>query len=153
MKTREQIFERLQKRPKSTFTLDALGEYVIVELATARFGAPAAWPYDLAGVQNRPLTEGSLTTDLAWMVQLGAKAAVGHDAIRASYGIDKLRALLWALDHQLGAWAADDANYPNYGVPIFRKIAQTFNLQLPAEFATWKDREKCAPDCARGCGL
>ena len=153
MKTRDQILERLQKKPPSTFTLDALGEYVIEELATVRFGPPAAWPYDLFGMQNRALTEGALTTDLALMVNAGAAAAVVHDAIRASYAIDKLRALLWALDHQLAVWTADDANYPNYGVPIFRKIAQTFNLQLPAEFATWKDREKCAPDCARGCGL
>ena len=157
MKPRAVIMESLRAWPKdATFTLDALGEFMIEELAAVRFGPKNTWPADLWDIRNRELSDATLIAALAEYTEEGFSAAIAHDARRATIAIHAVRACLWALDHPLATWAADDANYPNFGLPILRRVAESGCLQLSAEvqsaLTTWKDGEKCRPDCDKGCG-
>ena len=159
MKPRAVIMESLRAWPKdATFTLDALGEFMIEELAAVRFGPKDKWPVDLWDIHNRELSDATLIAALTEYTEEGFAAAIAHDARRATVAISAMRACLWVLDHPLAAWAADDANYPNFGLPILRRVAASVcpQRQLPAEvqsaLTTWKDGEKCRPDCDKGCG-
>lgn len=79
--------------------------------------------------------------------------AIDHRGISTSGSVAKMAAWLWILDdEELRAFALDDANYRNYGVPVLRRISEKYSFEIPEEAKSWKDGEPCRQDCDEGCG-
>jgi len=65
-----------------------------------------------------------------------------HRGLSADRTILKMKAWLWLLgDDELEAFAADYANYPQYGAPILKAICEKYDFPIP-EDVTWCERCK-----------
>jgi len=82
----------------------------------------------------------------------GCTKAGNHRGISAGIAISKIAEVLWMLgDNEMQAFAEDDRNYENYGVPILKKVAGRYGFELPKNIAEWEDGKPCHPGCEEGC--
>jgi hypothetical protein len=81
--------------------------------------------------------------------------ATDHRGLSANRSVNHFTAWLFLLgDDGLVAFAEDDGNYKNYGMPILKAICDKYQFAFPADdgalnMATGK---KCHDDCEEGCG-
>lgn len=119
--------------------------------------ALAGWVPDLYKDDHRAecpaLTEENVRKELKERVEFGFYKSHNHRGISASAVIEQVTALLWILgDEELRAFATDDANYRNYGVPVLKRVAAKYGITIPPEIEAWPDGKGCRPGCDEGCG-
>lgn len=103
--------------------------------------------------KDYPLTEEFVRSKAIDYLAFAFEKAVDHRGISASRSVIKMREYAWLLGmDDVVAFADDDSNYANYGVPILKRMAMALGVELPPEIAAWKDGEPCRPDCNEGCG-
>lgn len=81
--------------------------------------------------------------------------ALGHRGISSGRSIDHFRSWLWLIrDHDLLAFADNDRNYPQYGVPILYAICKEYGFSIPNDPSVdrMKEGESCVVGCDMGCG-
>lgn len=77
-----------------------------------------------------------------------------HAHIFGEKSIERVRVWLWFLgDDDLIKFAKNDNNYPLYGAPIFAKICEKYNFNIPdsEEIQNMVNGKPCNPDCTEGC--
>lgn len=101
------------------------------------------------------LTEAAVKKSLATYLEFAFGKALDHRGISAERSIEKLSCWLWVLgDEELYNFAQNDENYPNYGMPILKRIAEKYELPIP-EHSMVKRMAKglpCVEGCTQGCG-
>jgi hypothetical protein len=71
-----------------------------------------------------PITEAAVLDVMYDYLKFAWDKALNHRGLSASRSIQKIRAWLWLLgDEALEAYARDDANYAQYGVPILWRVS------------------------------
>jgi len=102
-----------------------------------------------------PLTEELVLDAMKDYLPFAWEKALNHRGLSASRSVQKFRAWLWLLgDEEMEAFARDDANYAQYGVPILHKISTHFWVTLIPDHPR-VDRMRvglvCEPGCVQGC--
>ncbi len=144
MRTLEQVRERFDKSLTEdtflNFRIEVLGAYLADKLEDP--------------TKVLPLTEEAVKAELLDYLDFAFGKAINHRGISASRSIQKLSTWAWILDlDDLVAFAEDDKNYPQYGVPILKKFAEHFEIEMPEAILDWPDGKPCVPNCDEGCGL
>lgn len=148
MKTIEQIRERYNdedRKAKAIFDFgsEVLGQYL-----------PEYWKEEAREemLKERPLEEEAVRAKAIDYLHFAFDKALDHRGLSASRSVLKMREYAWILDlDEAVAFADDDANYPNYGVPVLKKMAQALGVEMPESIAAWPDGESCTPHCHEGC--
>jgi len=142
MRTKEEIRERvgvMQATDPFGFGTADLRVYLPEELVE---GATA----------DEPPTPEQMRTEIAKYLPFAFGKALDHRGLSASRSVQHLRAWLWLGGYDgLLRFAEDEANYPNYGVPILKRVATELGLPVPDDIRDWPDGGPCDPDCAWGC--
>lgn len=98
------------------------------------------------------LTEESVLAEAKEYLDFAFEKASGHRGLSASRSVIKLREWMWILGYDdVVEFADDPKNYPYYGVPILKRVAQTLGVEIPEEIARWEDGSPCSPHCDMGC--
>lgn len=115
---------------------------------------PEGWqPGHEHETENHPLTEEYVRTQAVNYLQFAFGKALDHRGISASRSVMKMREYAWLLGlDEAVAFADDDKNYPNYGVPVLKHMARALGVPLPPEIEKWEDGAMCNPHCEEGCG-
>jgi len=149
MKTIEQIRERYnnEDRRRSVFIDfggEVLGQYL-----------PEYWKDEAREemLKAPPLEEAAVREEAMNYLRFAFDKALDHRGISASRSVLKMREYAWILDlDEAAAFADDGANYPKYGVPVLKKMAQVLGVEMPEAIAVWPDGLSCTPGCQEGCG-
>jgi hypothetical protein len=100
-----------------------------------------------------PLTEEFVKKEAIEYLHFAFGKALDHRGISASRSVQKMREYAWLLCmDEAVAFADNDSNYPNYGVPVLKHMARAFGVELPEDIAKWEDGAACTPGCEEGCG-
>lgn len=106
-----------------------------------------------SNADKHPLTDEFVRSEAVSYLHFAFGKAIDHRGISASRSVQKMREYAWLLGlDDAVAFADDDANYPNYGVPVLKHMAAALGVELPDEIAAWPDGEPCRPGCDEGCG-
>jgi len=96
-------------------------------------------------------TDDAVKKQIAEYMDFAVEKAVDHRGISAGRSVSHYRAWLWLIgDDELVAFCNDD-NYPNYGAPILKRIAEKYGINIPenAVFDAMALGQRCAL-CDRG---
>jgi hypothetical protein len=100
-----------------------------------------------------PLTEEFVKQAAVEYLSFAFEKALNHRGISAGRSVQKMREYAWLLCmDEAVAFADDDRNYPNYGVPVLKHMAKALGVEVPPEIAAWEDGAMCNPHCEEGCG-
>ena len=137
------------------FTAEAVMEYLSFEQLKPFLKKDSS----LEEWEPTPLTEESLLERMREYMGIAWEKALGHRGISAGRSVEKMRAWLWILgDDELVAFADDDENYAQYGVPILKRICERYGFSVPAGEWSVQCTERmaqglpCTPACDEGCG-
>lgn len=107
---------------------------------------------------RKPLERDAVEAEVADYMQFALDKAENHRGLSASRSLSHFKAWLWLLgDDDLYAFADDEDNYTNYGVPVLRAVGEKYGIPLPTSEA-WFDNmsqgELCGgAECTDGgCG-
>lgn len=152
MRTPEEIAERI----KAVIGDDFLG-YEVADLV-AHLTPELARPFLKPGVpfEQQPLTEEGVKGFIRDYLPFAIEKAESHRGISALRSVSHMRAWFWLLgDDEMVALIDDDANYPQYGMPILKRAADRVGHPWP-EGNEALDRmargETCCESCEEGCG-
>ena len=99
--------------------------------------------------------EATIRSEIAEYMEFAWEKALGHRGLSASRSIDHMRGLLFLLgDSELLDFANADDNYPQYGVPILKRICEKMGIAIPDDPAVSRMAEgrPCENGCVEGCG-
>lgn len=135
MRTREQIRERLKgQKGGFNFAASDLQIYLPEEVI------------DPKDVKDPPTVEEAQALIVSYLPFAFGKA-LDHRGLSANRSIQHMQNFAWLAERDdLLAFAEDDENYKNYGVPILKRFAREFGVSLPADIEAWEDGDACA-DC------
>ncbi len=147
MRTLDEVRAKYEALRKENAMLDFRPEVLGVHL-------PEGWKEGHEEEHKKfPLTEEFVTKELLEYLQFAFDKAINHRGISASRSVQKLSMWAWILGlDELVKFAEDDANYRNYGVPILKKFAEHFKVELPERLKLWENGKPCEPECDMGCG-
>jgi hypothetical protein len=98
------------------------------------------------------LTKDAVHSTITDYLEFAFDKAINHRGISTSRSVEKLSEWAWILDRSdLVDFTTDRSNYQNYGVPILKKFAKAFGVELPEDIRNWIDGEPCEPGCTQGC--
>jgi hypothetical protein len=104
-------------------------------------------------VKDYPLTEEFVRAEAVKYLDFAFGKALDHRGISAGRSVQKMKEYCWLLGlDEAVAFAENDENYPNYGVPVLKHVAKALGVPLPADIAKWEDGMMCNPHCEEGCG-
>lgn len=137
-------FKAKQEKPSMLdFSLEVLGVYL-----------PEGWqPGHEDNVKDFPLTEEAVKKLAVDYLNFAFGKALDHRGISAGRSVQKMTEYAWllCLDEAV-AFAEDDNNYPNYGVPVLKHMAKALGVGMPHEIEKWEDGAMCNSHCEEGCG-
>lgn len=148
MRTTEEIRARIKDLEEDE-TADCLGfkrEVLAMRL-------PEGWE---AGHESEhlkyPLTDEFVRSEATDYLRFAFDKAIGHRGISAGRSVEKMAQYAWllGLDDAL-SFAEDGDNYAYYGVPVLKKMAEVFCVEMPAAIAEWQGGNPCRPGCTDGC--
>lgn len=90
------------------------------------------------------------------MLPFAIGKAMDHRSLGAQRYAVKLAALVWLLgDDELHAWLSEPEHFPNYGAPLFRRIAETYDMPWPGNvfLDNMAKGLPCCSSCEEGCGV
>jgi hypothetical protein len=100
-----------------------------------------------------PLTEEFVKAEAIRYLEFAFGKALDHRGISAGRSVQKLREFAWLLGmDEAVAFADDENNYPNYGVPVLKHMARALGVTIPPDIEKWEDGAMCNPHCEEGCG-
>jgi len=130
MKTREQVLEAV-RGGRGSECLDGRDYSRLVE-----FFPVEDWKYFgfslKEGVEVPVLKEWTRERVLAQLrvdVEFGFEKALGQRGLSAGMMYSVVKMWLWVLDHELQHHSDDD--YPQYGLPLFKRVAVEFGFDNP----------------------
>lgn len=144
-------YRATQKDDVLGFTAEAL----LLFLDAAQFREFSRPDADLSDWDPQELTRESVLEIMRQYMVFAWEKACGHRGISASRSIAKMAAWLWLLrDDEMAAFATNDANYPQYGVPILKAICDKYDFPIPDDPAVGRMARglPCCDDCDAGCG-
>jgi hypothetical protein len=137
-------YKEKQEKPKLLdFSSEVLGVYL-----------PEGWqPGHEDNAKEYPLTEEAVRAEAVKYLDFAFGKALDHRGISAGRSVQKMAEYAWllCLDEAV-AFAEDDSNYPNYGVPVLKHMAKALGVGMPPEIEKWEDGAACTPSCEEGCG-
>jgi hypothetical protein len=105
------------------------------------------------GAAPDPFTEEHVLKEARSYLAFAFDKAINHRGLSAGRSVIKMREYAWILGmDDAVAFADDDANYAQYGVPVLKRMAASLNVEIPREIAEWVDGGPCRPGCGEGCG-
>ncbi len=151
MRTIDEIMGRIKRLEMDDFfgfERGVLAEYLPNDrLADAGFTARDE------GRAPRELTEANVIADIREYLPFAFDKAINHRGLSAGRSVNKMSAWVWLLgNEELTNFIQNNANYRNYGVPILKRVAAAFGIELPDAIAAWEDGMACEPGCDNGCG-
>ena len=155
MRTNEEIVERCNNYPGWICKFDLI-ERLPFDVAKQFLTEDA-----LADAENdwrekpTPNTREAILERMRDYMPFALGKAEDHRGLSANRSIEHYHNWLWLLgDDKTLAFAEDDDNYPQYGVPILKHVCEVYGFQFPenACLARMADGEPCDPDCDDGCG-
>jgi hypothetical protein len=151
MRTEKEIVERI-RNSKSLFGFDQGVLLSYLPFQTAKeFLKPEVTDAQWSGY---PLPPEKAREELVEYLDFAIGKCADHRGLSAVRSVEKLAAWLWLLqDDELLAFANDDSNYPQYGAPIVKAIADKYapGLEQPSGFLRMASGERCQPGCEEGC--
>ena len=108
------------------------------------------------GWENQRIsTKDSLVAAMNNYFEFAVEKAEHHRGLSASRSISHFKAWLWLLmDDDLVAFAENDENHTNYGVPILNAISKKYGFKESEEewFSNMAQGKPCYDGCSEGCG-
>lgn len=102
------------------------------------------------------LTDEAIKKEMRDYLKFAFEKCVDHRGLSANRSVEHFRAWAWLLnDQELIDFVNNDANYPMYGAPVLRRVAEYVGHPLPEdpEFHHMADGRPCGGDhCAQGGG-
>lgn len=151
LRTEEEILQRARQTAKEScfgFGISDLCVYLPWSLAREFYNPKAEVEWE-----QRELTREAVIEQMLEYLDFAFDKALDHRGLSASRSIEHMRSWLWLLgDNELLEFADRSSSYPNYGVPILKRIAIKYDKTMPKGILDWADGEGCRPGCDEGCG-
>lgn len=152
MRTQEEVVERMN----ADETLFKFGRSLLFAYLDLEHVRPFAKPdADLADWVPRTLTDEAIRGEMCGYMAFAWEKALGHRGISANRSVEKFAAWLWLLgDDDTLAFAEDDDNYAQYGVPVLKAISVKYGFPFPDNPAVVRMARglPCMAGCEEGCG-
>lgn len=92
----------------------------------------------------------------AYMADYGWPKVEEHRGLSADRTVQKMGVWLWLLgDDEMAAFADSEANYPQYGAPILKRICEKYGFPIPTgeRVQRMARGERCGAEHDCGCGV
>ena len=102
--------------------------------------------------RTSPPTDDEIRAEAIDYLDFAFGKAINHRGLSAGRSVSHLRAWCWLLgEDELVAFIDDEDNYPNYGAPILKKVAEHWGVDVPDNptFQAMARGDKC-PSCQSG---
>lgn len=158
MRTQEEIMGRIrQSRPNDFFGFKTMDLYLALTrknfVAMAKEFKAKTTQEELDGFDQAYPDDESVRKQIRGYMPFAFEKAINHRGISAGRSVNHYQSWLWLIgDDELSKFADNtDSNYQNYGVPILKKIAEAYMIELPKSdaFECMARGEMC-PGCHRG---
>lgn len=153
MRTETEILERVNARREMDifhWELEILAPYLTTEHVRPFCKAGA----DLSSRERAIIDRAAIVETMRDYMPFAWEKATGHRGLSAGRSVQKFATWLWLVGRdEMVAFAEDERNYPQYGVPVLSYISKAYDFPIPegADVERMAKGEPCEPACAMGC--